>query len=125
MLGACRRVLLPGGRLAFLTIQPTPGLDPTRRRKAHWAGPPAVAVRTSYESLLQSAGFTDVVATDLTAEYAATQRRWMAAMDHHAAAVRDAVGDAAFDERAANRTITSDAISSGLLSRFRYTATRA
>lgn len=122
MLRACRRILRPGGRLAFLTIQPTPGLGRARRRRANRAGPPGVAVRTSYPSLLTTAGFVDIEARDVTAEYRATQRAWMDTMDSRADALRVIMGDAAFDERVTARTETLRAIDVGLLSRFLYHA---
>ena len=81
MLRECRRVLRPDGVLAFHAIEAAAGLDLSTRRKAHRAGPPAVAVRTSYQSLLHTAGFRDVEVTDLTAEYLATVRRLVAARD--------------------------------------------
>ena len=74
--------------------------------------------------MLRTAGFSDVVDTNLTAAYAATQRRWIDATERHATAIREAVGDDAFDERARTRHQTLQAIDDGLLSRFSYTATR-
>lgn len=124
MLRACRSVLRPGGRLALLTIQPTTDLSPSLRRKAHAVGPPGVAVRSSYSRLLHSAGFVGIVATDLTAGYRATQQRWLDASERHAAALRGAVGDDEFERRLAGRSDTLRAIDDGLLSRFRYVATR-
>lgn len=124
MLRACRQVLRPGGRLAFLTIQPTPGLESSRRRRAHHLGPSAVALPTSYQSLLRTAGFSDIAATDLTAEYASTQRRWIAATERNATAIREMVGDDAYEERSESRHQTLQAIGDGLLSRFMYTAVR-
>lgn len=124
MLRACRQALRPGGRLGFLTIQPTPGLEPSQRRKAHRVGPAAVALRADYESLLRTARFSDIVATDITAAYEATQRGWIDATARHAAGLRRAVGDDLFDERARNRQQTLAAIREGLLSRFMYTAIR-
>ena len=88
VLRACRRVLQPGGRLAFLTIQPAAGLSPRQRRRANEIGPPHVAVRTSYQSLLRSAGFVDVEAADVTSAYRATQVAWIRAIDRREEAVR-------------------------------------
>ncbi len=84
----------------------------------------AVALRTSYPSLLHTAGFTDVTAVDLTDEYASTQRRWIAAFERHSLAIRRVIGEDEFDERIAVRHQTLRAIEDGVLSRFRYTAVR-
>lgn len=124
MLRASRRVLRPGGRIAFHTIQATAGLSGPRRRLAHEAGPPAVAVRTSYPGLLRSAGFTDIVAMDLTSEYRSTQQRWIDASQRHEEGLRKIVGDVDYEDRAAGRRQTAQAIDDGLLARILYTATR-
>ena len=124
VLRACRRVLTAGGRIAFVTIQPRPGLAPADRRRANESGPPAVAVPTSYESLLRSAGFSEIVAVDLTAEYRATQRRWIDAMSRYEQPLRRSMGDTMYDERAEKRASTLAAIDAGLLTRYRYTARR-
>ncbi len=84
----------------------------------------AVAVRTSYESMLGTAGFDDVAAVDLTGEYRATLQRWIDATDRREAELREVMGDDLFDERRANRRQTLTAIDDGLLSRFQYTARR-
>lgn len=117
-------MLRPGGRTAFHTIEPTPGLTSSRRRRAHALGPVAVAVRTSYESMLGTAGFVDVAAIDLTREYRATLRRWIHATERRGVELRAVMGDELFDERRVNRRQTLAAIDDGLLSRFEYTARR-
>ena len=124
MLRACGQALRPGGRIAVLTIQPTPGLPAGQRRKANRSGPPEVALRTSYPSLLQTAGFGDISETDVTAEYRSTMRRWLDATELHAAMIRQVIGDDTYEERAAQRQRDLRSIDDGLLSRFRYTATR-
>lgn len=123
MLRVCRRVLRPGGRLAFLTILPTPGLTSTARRRANLLGPVAVALRTSYPDLLKSAGFVDIGDDDLTESYRATLVRWIAATDRREAEIRAATGDELYDERAQNRERTLEAIDAGLLQRRLYSAT--
>ena len=124
MLRASRRVLRPGGRIAFHTIQAMPGLTAPRRRLAYEAGPPAVAVRTSYPSLLRTGGFTDIAETDLTSEYRSTQQRWIDASARHEEGLREIVGDVDYEDRAAGRRQTARAIDDGLLARVLYTATR-
>ena len=122
VLRACRRTLRPGGRLAFLTILPAPGLASNARRRANRLGPVAVAVRTSYPNLLRSAGFSDVRDDDLTEDYRSTLLRWIAATNRREADIRAATGDDLYDERAENRQRTLEAIDAGLLQRRLYTA---
>ena len=117
-------MLRPRGRLAFLAIQPHPDLSSADRRRAHRVGPPHVAVRTSYAAMLATAGFVDITATDITAEYRTTQQRWLAAIARRDAAIRSIVGDDDFDERDRRRRATLAAIEVGLLTRYRFTATR-
>ncbi len=108
----------------FYTIQPGRGLSPADRRRAHRLGPPVVAVRTSYRSLLGSAGFVEIEASDETEEYRAAQVRWIAADDRYESAIRAEMGDEAYDERRRNRIAALQAIDDGLLVRYRYSATR-
>ena len=83
-----------------------------------------MAVRTSYESLLRTAGFEDITATDLTPEYRATQQRWIDATDRREPELRGVMGDDLYAERSTNRRLTLEAIDAGLLSRVQYAATR-
>ena len=124
MLRASRAALRPGGRLAFHTIEPGPGLSAADRRRAFKAGPPAVAVRTNHPSLLRSAGFVEIDATDVTAEYTATQRRWQEATVRHEAELREALGDENVDDGLERRRSTLAALNEGLLARTLYTGRR-
>ena len=124
MLRASRRVLRPRGRLAFHTIELPPELSASKRRRAISIGPPAVTVRTTYLGLLRSAGFAEIDAVDLTAEYLATQQRWLAATLWHEEGLRSTLGDDTVREGIERRRRTVDAIEEGLLLRTLYTATR-
>ncbi len=117
-------MLRPGGRIVFHTIQPRPGLSPSSRRRANRRGPPATGVRTSYQSLLATAGFVAVEVRDETEEYRATQLRWIAAGERLEIPMRAAIGDEAYDDRHLNRLAALEAIEDGLLVRYRYSATR-
>jgi len=110
--------------MAFHTIELPPGLSGPQRRRAISIGPPAVTVRTTYPSLLRSAGFIEIDAVDLTTEYLATQRRWLAATLRHEESLRAALGDDAVEEGIQRRRRTVGAIEAGLLLRTLYTATR-
>ncbi|MFT7648411.1 MAG: hypothetical protein ACI8Y4_003163 [Candidatus Poriferisodalaceae bacterium] len=110
--------------MVFHTIQARPGLSPSNRRRANRYGPPATGVRTSYRSLLSTAGFIDVEALDETEEYWATQLRWIAAAERYELPMRAAIGDARYYDRHRKRQAASRAIEDGLLARYRYSATR-
>ena len=75
--------------------------------------------------MLRTAGFDQIEITDLTADYRATQIRWIEATDAREPEIRQAMGDAAYEERMANRHLTLAAIDEGLLARFQYSARRA
>lgn len=110
--------------MGFHTIEPAPGLDGPDRRKAHRLGPPGVAVRTSYPSMLDTAGFRDVEVVDLTAEYLATVRRWVVAREEHFDELAAILGPEDVRERITNGNNTAAAISDGLLVRTQYLAVR-
>jgi cyclopropane fatty-acyl-phospholipid synthase-like methyltransferase len=125
VLRACRQLLRSGGRMAFTTIHAAPGLDARQRRRAHRAGPVGVATRAHYPTLIERAGFVDIVQVDVTSDYATTQRAWYEAADQQAEALRRLTSDAEFAEAQADRRLTADAIADGILRRSLFTATRA
>ena len=124
VLRACRQLVRPGGRLAFTTIYVRPGLDASEWRLALRAGPPYVASRRPYPELIAQAGFSDVVESDVTAEYERTQRAWYEAVGQHADELRRVTSDTEFAAAQADRRLTLDAIAAGLLRRGLFTATR-
>jgi hypothetical protein len=124
VLRASRRVLRPAGRLAFHTIELPRGLSAAKRHRAISIGPPAVTVRTTYSGILRSAGFAEIDAVDLTAEYLATQRRWLAATLRHEDGLCGVLGDDAVREGLERRRRTVAAIEEGLLLRTLYTGIR-
>lgn len=84
----------------------------------------AFAVRTSYPSLLRSAGFAAAEDIDVTDAYRAIQRRWIDATERREAALRAVMGDEPFVERMTSRRRTLAAIDDGILQRRMYTAVR-
>lgn len=84
VLRECRRILRPGGRLAFTTIHVATGVDRRANRRAVRAGPWQVSTRRPYPEMVERAGFTDVKVVDVTDEYARTQRAWLEATDARA-----------------------------------------
>lgn len=124
MLRALKRLLRPGGRIAYTTIYVTPGLSDAARRRAQRSGPRAVASRREQPTLLRSAGFVDVELTDVTAEFAVTARAWLAEADAHAEQLAAVEAPGAFDERQRERRTQLAAIDDGLLRRGLLSATR-
>ena len=110
--------------MLFTSIEAAPGLARSDRRRVARSGPSAVLVRTGYASVLATAGFTSIEQRDITDEYRTTQQAWLDAMRRRSAAIGSAMGQAAFDERIADRSRALDAIDDGLLRRTEYLAGR-
>jgi len=76
VLAECRRVLLPGGRLAFSDWIATARLDDgERRRLEEWMAAVTLQSIGGYKSLLARAGFGAIEAEDLSAEWVGILRR--------------------------------------------------
>jgi hypothetical protein len=110
--------------MAYTTIFVTPGLAPAQRRRAQRAGPRAVATRSDHGRLLTSAGFVDVDMIDLTAEFAATARVWLAGYEAHERELAALEAPGAFAERQRERRAQLRAIDDGLLRRGLFSASR-
>ena len=124
MLRANRRLLKRGGKLAFLTIEVAGDLGKRDRRRAAATGPPAIATRSTYPSLLRSAGLADIDRIDVTADYRVTASARMDARNAHAQAFADEFGADELRERNAEGERRLSAIDDGLLKRFLYVAHR-
>ena len=75
-LAECRRVLLPGGRIAFTDWIATPRLgDGQRRRLEEWMAAVTLQSIDAYRRLLRRAGFAVIDAEDLSAEWIGILRR--------------------------------------------------
>ena len=109
--------------MSFLVISVADGLSPRAHRRAVRAGPSGVASRHDVATLVHAAGFSEVTTTDLTAQYLATARAWLAARERHrvelAALDRDRLRQQQHDMTAAVA-----AIEDGLLLRSLVTARR-
>jgi ubiquinone/menaquinone biosynthesis C-methylase UbiE len=123
-LRATFRALRPGARTAFSVIFPSPGLSAARARQAIEAGPPHCGLRTSYPSLLRSAGFVEIEERDLTPEYLATAARRLEVTEQFADGLVWMLGHRDYDETHAERRITVAAVADGLLRRSLFVARR-
>jgi cyclopropane fatty-acyl-phospholipid synthase-like methyltransferase len=120
VLRACARLLRPGGRLAFFTIEIAPDLSPEQRRIAAAAGPP-VAEGPDIVETLRRAHFVDVLAEDRSEEYKATARAWLESRLRHRDVIRP-VAPAVYDDRIADGQNAVPLIEQGLLRRYFYLA---
>lgn len=123
MLRASRRLLRPGGRTAFFTIHPTPGLGSRLRRRAHRDGPVAVASHLTGRELLDRAGFVDVEETDCTPEFVAVAQAWVDQCEANRDALAELLGADEVDQRQTERRIQLQAVRDGLLRRSLHVAT--
>lgn len=115
MLRASRRLLRPGGRLAFFTISIAGGLSASDHRRAAAAGPPSPdGPRVS--ELLERAGFADIREVDVTGEFLITARAWLAARLRHRETVRP-LDPKIYDDRLGHGEASIAAIGDGLLRR--------
>jgi predicted O-methyltransferase YrrM len=85
VLRALKRLLRPGGVIAFANIYVTPSLAAAWRQRARRSGPRAVASRSEQALLQAFAGFVDIEQFDLTVEFAITARSWLAYCGYNAA----------------------------------------
>jgi ubiquinone/menaquinone biosynthesis C-methylase UbiE len=123
-LRATFRALRQGGRTAFTAIFPAPGLSAAEARRALEAGPPNCGLRTSYPSLLRSAGFVEIEERDLTPAYYATVSRKLDVAGQFAGDMIDMLGRQAYDEMQDERRLAIRAVEGGLLRRSLFVARR-
>jgi cyclopropane fatty-acyl-phospholipid synthase-like methyltransferase len=123
-LRATFQALRHGGRTAFTAIFPAPGLTAADGRRAIEAGPPNCGLRTSYPSLLRSAGFAEIDERDLTADYLATAARKLEVAEQFAGDMIGMLGRREYEEMQAERRLAIAAIEGGLLRRSLFVARR-
>lgn len=125
MLRACRRVLKPGGRLAFFTIFAAPGLSEREYRRALRSGANHLSTRhIEHEHLIASAGLTLLEKRDATPEFLRTAQGWYDARMKYEAGVRQSEGDDCFHQRQRDALAQIRAVKDGLIRRALFVATR-
>jgi hypothetical protein len=114
---ALRRLLRPGGTMAFQVIHVAPGLRGRARRRAHQSGPWAVSSPYSPDELMRRAGFVDVAIIDQTSDFRATAAAWIAEWDAHRSDLVTLHGESEFATRQQERRTQLQAIDDRLLRR--------
>lgn len=117
MLRECQRVLKPGGRIAGYVIHARSGLTTSERRRAAELGPSELLAPASPEELTRAGGLSVVALHDVTRTFLATCEAILRARERHAAELRAAEGDAAFQEEQEKKESMRQGIHAGLLRR--------
>ncbi len=122
MLRECARVLVPGGRIALLSIHVSPDLSEEDQRRAVELGPTMGASSEPLPDLLKSAGFVEVVEIDRTEAFAQTCETILRIRDELDARLRSEEGDEAFEVELTKKRNMLEGIQAGLLRRSLLTA---
>jgi ubiquinone/menaquinone biosynthesis C-methylase UbiE len=123
-LAECRRVLLPGGRIAFSDWIATARLsDRERRRLDEWMAAVTLQSIEGYKALLAGAGFVAVGAEDLSIEWIAILRRRLEMFRGLRADSVARLGQARYDEYDQLYTFFVGLVEAGRLGGARFSAT--
>jgi hypothetical protein len=117
VLRECARVLRPAGRLAALVIEAAPELSYQEEITAVELGPSRVLAEASLVDLVAVAGFEVKRCDDVTEEFRATVAAMRRTLLTGEAELREAEGDAAYEEESGKKARMLEGIDSGLLRR--------
>lgn len=125
MLVECRRIIRPGGLMAFSVIFVPPGLTAEDHSLAVKAAPEFVETETDYPTLLEATGWAILDHRDLTAVFAQScAAKLRLETEEHGALVR-LIGAAEFDRRGEMITRRVAALERGILRRELFLARAA
>lgn len=122
VLRACRRVLRPGGKIAFFAVVIPEDVTDEVTAAVGEGLPGFAASDSSYPEMLAAAGFTAITEDDVTEAYRVTSARWQDVSFALGDELRAALGADLFEEKRANRARSLEAIRAGALGRRFYTA---
>jgi sarcosine/dimethylglycine N-methyltransferase len=125
VLRECRRVLAPGGRIAFSDWITHPGLsDGERRRLEEWMAATTLQSLRSYGDLLGRVGFHGIAGEDLSAEWRPLLRRRLQMYRALRADTVARFGDTHYEAYDQLYTFFVGLVEDGKLGGGRFTATR-
>jgi SAM-dependent methyltransferase len=123
-LAECRRVLLPGGRIAFSDWIATARLgDGERRRLDEWMAAVTLQSMESYRALLAGAGFVAIGAEDLSSDWMVILRKRLEMFRGLKADTVSRLGQARYDEYDQLYAFFVGLVEAGKLGGARFSAT--
>lgn len=122
VLASCRRVIRPGGRMAFTVISLAPELSRTERRRAIENGPEFIESDHDYPGMLDETGWKIIDHQDITPAFAASTKRQLKADEAREQELAELIGQDEYAERIKGWQTKQTAISDGLLRREQFLA---
>lgn len=118
MLSGCKRILRPGGRLAFTIVATVEGTAAALSDGFDDFVTPGEA----YRPLIVQAGFEAIEESDVTEQFGAMATKWLEVAADLEGDLRSVLGDDVFEGKLQSRLETRDAIEAGELRRLLFTA---
>ncbi len=122
VLSECRRVVRPGGRMAFTVIEVVPGLLPLQHEQGVEAGPEYVESEDPYVDLLAETRWASIGDHDVTDEFVAMGGRLLLARETRRDRLIELLGNDQVEETIQRTRGTIASIEKGLLRRRMYLA---
>ena len=115
------QVLKPGGVHSFFVIDWAEHLSEAEKTATAIHGKEFMDSGPGYRSLMDTAGFDDIVVDDVTAQYQATLEAWISEIGARADDVIRVVGKEVFEDRKTRRTSDLQAVRRGQMRRLLVT----
>ncbi len=122
VLNECRRVIRPGGNMAFSVISIAPDLSAADHARAVASGPPYVEAECGYPEMLAETRWHVSEQITASGDYEETGRRYIREVEARADEMIALLGEAEFDELIVRRNRNVDAVAEGIVRRDLFVA---
>ncbi|MDX1527407.1 MAG: class I SAM-dependent methyltransferase [Gammaproteobacteria bacterium] len=123
VLRECRRVIRPGGKMAFSVIYIADGISSARGAAAIALGPPYIEAECGYPEMLAMHGWEATGRIDLSSEFAQSTERLVNEWTKNESRVKTLVGEQDFSEYLTRKINTLPLIHDGTIRRDLFSAT--